>query len=114
MFSSGVDGLLVALCCHHRCNWKTFVGKDWFIEHGLGPRQFSLITSMSAWATCGMKHVAGNTGLSEVSVTIYFVAEITKVFNGESDNCKNDEHSSPNQSVQYLQAIMEVQGKIKT
>lgn len=54
----GVDGLLVALCCHHRCNWKTFVGKDWFVERGLGPRQFSLITSMSAWATCGMKHVA--------------------------------------------------------
>ncbi|MCJ8737605.1 hypothetical protein PDJAM_G00026130 [Pangasius djambal] len=52
-----VSGLAVALCCHHRCDWRHYVGKDFFRERGLGPTDFSAFQRMSSWATCGMSRV---------------------------------------------------------
>lgn len=52
-----VSGLAVALCCHHRCDWKHYVGKDFFQERGLGAADFSAFQRMSSWATCGMSRV---------------------------------------------------------
>lgn len=45
--------LIIALCCHHRCEWKHFVGKDFFIENEVSPREFAIITKMVGWAICG-------------------------------------------------------------
>ncbi|CAL1591802.1 unnamed protein product [Knipowitschia caucasica] len=53
--SPAVVGLTVALCCHHRCQWKHYVGKDFFTERGLGERHFSAFCRMSSWATCGYR-----------------------------------------------------------
>uniref|UniRef100_A0A672ZW59 tRNA:m(4)X modification enzyme TRM13 n=2 Tax=Sphaeramia orbicularis TaxID=375764 RepID=A0A672ZW59_9TELE len=50
-----VLGLAVALCCHHRCQWRHYVGKRWFRQRGLGPAQFMAFTRMSSWATCGTR-----------------------------------------------------------
>lgn len=52
-----VSGLAVALCCHHRCDWRHYVGKDFFRERGLGATEFSAFQRMSSWATCGMSNV---------------------------------------------------------
>lgn len=52
-----VSGLAVALCCHHRCDWRHYVGKDFFRERGLGATEFSAFQRMSSWATCGMSRV---------------------------------------------------------
>lgn len=52
-----VSGLTVALCCHHRCDWRHYVGKDFFRERGLGAAEFSAFQRMSSWATCGMSRV---------------------------------------------------------
>lgn len=52
-----VLGLTVALCCHHRCEWRHYVGKDFFRERGLGETEFSAFQRMSSWATCGMSRV---------------------------------------------------------
>ncbi|XP_066503857.1 tRNA:m(4)X modification enzyme TRM13 homolog [Hoplias malabaricus] len=52
-----VAGVTIALCCHHRCEWRHYVGKDFFKERGLGPREFSAFQRMSSWATCGMTRV---------------------------------------------------------
>ncbi|XP_060797199.1 tRNA:m(4)X modification enzyme TRM13 homolog isoform X2 [Neoarius graeffei] len=52
-----VSGLAVALCCHHRCDWRHYVGKDFFRERGLGATEFSAFQRMSSWATCGMSKV---------------------------------------------------------
>ncbi|XP_026786304.3 tRNA:m(4)X modification enzyme TRM13 homolog [Pangasianodon hypophthalmus] len=52
-----VSGLAVALCCHHRCDWRHYVGKDFFRERGLGATEFSAFQRMSSWATCGMSRI---------------------------------------------------------
>ncbi|PWA19973.1 hypothetical protein CCH79_00020285 [Gambusia affinis] len=48
-----VLGLAVALCCHHRCEWRHYVGQQFFLQRGLGPAEFSTFCRMSSWATCG-------------------------------------------------------------
>lgn len=52
-----VSGVAIALCCHHRCDWRHYVGKDFFKERGLGATEFSAFQRMSSWATCGMSRV---------------------------------------------------------
>ncbi|KAJ3599571.1 hypothetical protein NHX12_033530 [Muraenolepis orangiensis] len=47
-----VCGLAIALCCHHRCEWRHYVGKQFFREMGLGASEFSTFQRMSSWATC--------------------------------------------------------------
>jgi hypothetical protein len=43
-----LQGLAVATCCHHRCGWAAFVGKQQLAEHELGSREdFETI----AWCT---------------------------------------------------------------
>lgn len=51
--SNKTDAVLIALCCHHRCEWKSFVGKEFFLENGLNRKKFGLITKMASWAICG-------------------------------------------------------------
>lgn len=55
---SGPDpvlGLAVALCCHHRCEWRHYVGQEFFLQRGLGAVEFSAFCRMSSWATCGFR-----------------------------------------------------------
>lgn len=46
-------GFLIALCCHHRCSWKSFVGKKFFLDNEITQKEFSIITKMVGWAICG-------------------------------------------------------------
>lgn len=46
-------GFIIALCCHHRCSWQPFVGKEFFIRHGITTKEFQIITKMVGWAVCG-------------------------------------------------------------
>ncbi|XP_070687915.1 tRNA:m(4)X modification enzyme TRM13 homolog [Pempheris klunzingeri] len=50
-----VLGLAVALCCHHRCEWRHYVGQQFFRQRGLGAAEFSAFCRMSSWATCGLR-----------------------------------------------------------
>ncbi|XP_040264180.1 tRNA:m(4)X modification enzyme TRM13 homolog [Bufo bufo] len=50
-----VDGIVIALCCHHRCDWQHYVGKGFFEKLGLGQQEFGLFQRMSSWATCGAR-----------------------------------------------------------
>ncbi|KAM4738812.1 tRNA:m(4)X modification enzyme TRM13 homolog isoform 2-T2 [Anableps anableps] len=51
--SGPVLGLAVALCCHHCCEWRHYVGQHFFLQRGLGPAEFAAFCRMSSWATCG-------------------------------------------------------------
>ncbi|XP_078576021.1 tRNA:m(4)X modification enzyme TRM13 homolog [Branchiostoma floridae x Branchiostoma japonicum] len=51
--TSQVECILIALCCHHRCTWTSYVGKGFFTEIGFTEEDFHLLRSMSSWATCG-------------------------------------------------------------
>ncbi|KAI4792592.1 hypothetical protein KUCAC02_033290, partial [Chaenocephalus aceratus] len=50
-----VLGVAVALCCHNRCEWRHYVGKEFFLQRGIGAEEFSAFCRMSSWATCGMR-----------------------------------------------------------
>uniref|UniRef100_A0A803J464 tRNA:m(4)X modification enzyme TRM13 n=1 Tax=Xenopus tropicalis TaxID=8364 RepID=A0A803J464_XENTR len=54
-YSTCVGGIAIALCCHHRCDWHHYVGREFFQSLGLDQREFSLFQRMSSWATCGMR-----------------------------------------------------------
>jgi tRNA:m4X modification enzyme len=47
-------GIMIALCCHHRCDWGSFVGKKYLLEKaGFSPQEFKLLCGITSWATCG-------------------------------------------------------------
>ncbi|XP_015687084.1 tRNA:m(4)X modification enzyme TRM13 homolog [Protobothrops mucrosquamatus] len=50
---SPIAGIVIALCCHHRCEWRHYVGQDFFTRVGLGPIEFNFFKRMTSWATCG-------------------------------------------------------------
>ncbi|XP_006882555.1 PREDICTED: tRNA:m(4)X modification enzyme TRM13 homolog [Elephantulus edwardii] len=60
-----VAGIVIALCCHHRCDWRHYVGKEYFKALGLGAVEFHYFQRMSSWATCGMR----NTSLEASNIT---------------------------------------------
>jgi tRNA:m4X modification enzyme len=47
--------LLLAICCHHRCEWSTFCGKDFFKEININREWFYRVRSLTSWATCGQR-----------------------------------------------------------
>ena len=46
-------GLMIALCCHHRCDWRSYVGKQFFTDQGFTRADFDILVTMTSWATCG-------------------------------------------------------------
>ena len=47
-------GIMIALCCHHRCRWRSFVGKKYLLKNaGFLPKDFAILCSLTSWAVCG-------------------------------------------------------------
>ncbi|KAI8130048.1 hypothetical protein FF38_12542 [Lucilia cuprina] len=71
------DFIMIALCCHHRCDWRSFVGKNFLKEHQISQRQFVIITKMVSWAICGTgMSRERRKALEEQQLTVQEVAEI--------------------------------------
>ncbi|KDR18002.1 TRNA guanosine-2'-O-methyltransferase TRM13-like protein [Zootermopsis nevadensis] len=47
------DGILMALCCHHRCDWNSYTGKDFMLAQGFTADDFDVMSGITSWATCG-------------------------------------------------------------
>ncbi|NXX43689.1 TRM13 enzyme, partial [Tricholaema leucomelas] len=62
-----VAGIVIALCCHHKCDWTHYVGREFFKSVGLGPVEFHYFQRMSSWATCGMQETITKASTSEES-----------------------------------------------
>ncbi|KAF1555456.1 UNVERIFIED_CONTAM: hypothetical protein FQV16_0006817, partial [Eudyptes robustus] len=62
-----VAGIVIALCCHHKCDWTHYVGREFFKSVGLGPVEFHYFQRMSSWATCGMRETTTKASTSEGS-----------------------------------------------
>lgn len=62
---SPVAGIVIALCCHHRCDWKHYVGREFFSTVGLGVTEFNYFKRMTSWATCGMRESGPQTSTIE-------------------------------------------------
>ncbi|OQR69075.1 tRNA guanosine-2'-O-methyltransferase TRM13-like [Tropilaelaps mercedesae] len=48
----------MAVCCHHRCEWRWYCGKSWLEDHEITEQDFQLMVSMAGWATCGSRSSA--------------------------------------------------------
>eukprot|EP01128_Nolandella_sp_AFSM9_P008768 TRINITY_DN5444_c0_g1_i1.p1 TRINITY_DN5444_c0_g1~~TRINITY_DN5444_c0_g1_i1.p1 ORF type:complete len:511 (-),score=93.74 TRINITY_DN5444_c0_g1_i1:39-1571(-) len=42
--------LMIALCCNHRCEWKSYVNKPFFQSLNFTKEDFHIITRLSSWA----------------------------------------------------------------
>lgn len=62
-----VAGIVIALCCHHKCDWTHYVGREFFKSVGLGPLEFHYFQRMSSWATCGMRETTTKASTSQES-----------------------------------------------
>ncbi|NXI61778.1 TRM13 enzyme, partial [Anseranas semipalmata] len=62
-----VAGIVIALCCHHKCDWTHYVGREFFKSAGLGPVEFHYFQRMSSWATCGMRETIPKASTTEES-----------------------------------------------
>lgn len=49
----GLRGAAIATCCHHRCAWQHYVGREVWAGLGLSPQDFEMASWMSGWALCG-------------------------------------------------------------
>lgn len=47
-----LSGILIALCCHHRCTHPLFVGSE-FLAGDFAEDEFNLLWGLTSWATCG-------------------------------------------------------------
>ncbi|KAK9679997.1 Methyltransferase TRM13 [Popillia japonica] len=50
---NAVCGIVMAFCCHHRCKWTEYTGKDFFSENGINRKDFDIMRGIISWATCG-------------------------------------------------------------
>nr|XP_004664003.2 tRNA:m(4)X modification enzyme TRM13 homolog isoform X1 [Jaculus jaculus] len=100
-----VAGIVIALCCHHRCDWRHYVGKDYFRALGLGAAEFYYFQRMSSWATCGMR----KTSLEALSVSTKNIVNQ----NDDGDEHEDGGHRSLEDSTESLPGILTVEEKKK-
>ena len=48
-------GITIALCCHHRCTWKSYVGKEFMQKCGFSARDFQILCKLSGWTAATWK-----------------------------------------------------------
>lgn len=50
-----VEGIAIALCCHHQCQFENYAGREFWESLGLTDRDFALCIVLSTWALCGRR-----------------------------------------------------------
>ncbi|XP_018323302.1 tRNA:m(4)X modification enzyme TRM13 homolog isoform X2 [Agrilus planipennis] len=55
-----VLGALLSFCCHHQCQWESYVGKNFFKNVGLSHGDFEIMCGLVSWAVCGTGKSRGN------------------------------------------------------
>ncbi|CAK9869504.1 unnamed protein product [Sphagnum jensenii] len=48
-----LDGLGIATCCHHLCQWSSYINKQFFHNLGFSIQDFHAITWLTSWALSG-------------------------------------------------------------
>lgn len=48
-----VRGLVVAFCCHHKCEYSSYVGREYLQRCGFTADEFPVLCKIVSWATCG-------------------------------------------------------------
>lgn len=45
-----LKGLAIATCCHHLCDWRSYINKHFFRELGFSSSEFRILTWFTSWA----------------------------------------------------------------
>ncbi|XP_077270405.1 tRNA:m(4)X modification enzyme TRM13 homolog [Temnothorax americanus] len=53
-----VRGLIVAFCCHHKCEYSSYVGREYLRQCDFVADEFPVLCSIVSWATCGSRPAA--------------------------------------------------------
>ncbi|KAL8596656.1 hypothetical protein ACOMHN_032598 [Nucella lapillus] len=63
------EGVLIALCCHHQCRWKAYVGKGFMRQCHITADDFHLLSRLTSWAVCGWRGRDGSFGTKDTAPT---------------------------------------------
>ena len=56
-----MKGMVIALCCHHICNFGMYINQEYLLKHNITATEFSFLSTLSSWATNGAsKEVVGD------------------------------------------------------
>ncbi|XP_012228762.1 tRNA:m(4)X modification enzyme TRM13 homolog isoform X2 [Linepithema humile] len=50
-----IRGLVLAFCCHHKCEYSSYVGRKYLQQCGFTAEEFPILCSIVSWATCGSR-----------------------------------------------------------
>lgn len=50
-----IRGLIVAFCCHHKCEYSSYVGREYLRQCDFTTDEFPVLCSIVSWATCGFR-----------------------------------------------------------
>lgn len=81
--SNRVEGVVLALCCHHCCSWPQYVGRPFLQNLGFTAEDFHLLCCLSSWATCGIRLTKRRKGIAGQT-------DNYRVNNTDSDSCDSD------------------------
>ncbi|XP_018026840.1 tRNA:m(4)X modification enzyme TRM13 homolog [Hyalella azteca] len=56
-------GLVIALCCHHKCSWQHYTGKRFFKRIGLSGAEFTAVMGLTSWAVCAARPPAADSSV---------------------------------------------------
>ena len=51
-------GFILAVCCHHQCEWESFCGKQFLEKLKFNSNLFYIVRSLTSWLTCGERENA--------------------------------------------------------
>ena len=60
-YEDNVKGLLLAPCCHHRCTYSDYVGKDYLAENDFTLDEWPALRHVASWAVCGFEKAKSET-----------------------------------------------------
>lgn len=55
-------GIVLAVCCHHQCEWESLCGREFLRSKGIDEMLFYIIRSISSWSTSGDRNITAPTG----------------------------------------------------
>lgn len=67
--------MTVALCCFHKCEWKSYPSKKWLKSLGFGKREFDVLRTMTSWNTSEYATEKGLDGTNGVNTSEEQVVE---------------------------------------
>lgn len=61
-------GIVLAVCCHHKCEWESLCGQEFLQSKGIDSTLFYILRSISSWSTSGDRNITPPQGKVFISL----------------------------------------------